>query len=241
MQAEGFNLEAIRRLLSGSELQRVATMPGEAPVTLTAEELASRFGDDPAALAEAERLGVLVPLGDGRFEAPSPALLRAAEEAVERGVGLAASLRVVAEVQAGCAAMARAFVGVFAQELMRPSLEEAEAVAAVEGLRPVAAQTVLAVLDLAMAADADRSAGPRRSSVARRPSRARTTPARRAATPSRRTPAGPWPMRSGASANSSTGSCRFRRHGAGRHEAVVLGVLLLFWLSTKWFAGSFFW
>src|SRR5215218_11454095 len=28
MQADGFNLEAIRRLLSGCELQRVATMPG---------------------------------------------------------------------------------------------------------------------------------------------------------------------------------------------------------------------
>ena len=157
MQADGFNLEAIRRLLSGSELRRVATMPGEAPVTLTAEQLAQRFGEDPDALAEAERLGVLLPLGDGRFEAPSPALLRAAEEAVERGVGLAASLRVVEEVQAGCAAMARAFVATFVDELMRTDPSEPEAVAAVERLRPVAARTVLAVLDQAIAAEAGRA------------------------------------------------------------------------------------
>jgi DNA-binding transcriptional MerR regulator len=157
MQADGFNLEAIRRLLSGSELRRAATMPSEAPVTLTADELVSRFGDDPAALGEAERLGVLLPLGDGRYEAPSPALLRAAEEAVERGVRLAASLRVVEEVQAGCAPMARAFVATFVEELMRSHPSEPEAVAAVERLRPVAAQTVLAVLDQAIAAEAGRA------------------------------------------------------------------------------------
>ena len=29
MQADGYNLEAIRRLLSGSELRRVATMPAD--------------------------------------------------------------------------------------------------------------------------------------------------------------------------------------------------------------------
>ncbi len=158
MQADGFNLEAIRRLLSGSELRRAATMPSEAPVTLTLAELEQRFGGhDDAALAEAERLGVLVPLDGDRYEAPSPALLRAAEEAVARGVGLAAALRVVAEVQTGCEAMARAFVATFTQELIRPGLEESEAVAAVERLRPVAAQTVLAVLDQAIAAEAGRA------------------------------------------------------------------------------------
>jgi DNA-binding transcriptional MerR regulator len=157
MQADGFNLEAIRRILSGSELQRVATMPREVPVTLTAGELARRFGDDPGALAEAERLGVLMPLDDGRFEAPSPALLRAAEEAVSRGVGLAAALRVVEEVQAGCAVIARAFVSTFTQELLRPGLADPDAVAAVERLRPVAAQSVLAVLDQAIAAEAGRA------------------------------------------------------------------------------------
>ena len=158
MQADGFNLEAIRRLLSGSELRRAATFPAEAPVTLTERELEERFGPlDEGALAEAERLGVLAPLGDGRFEAPSPALLRAAEEAVRRGVGVHAALRVVQEVRESCETMARAFVGVFEAELWRPSLEESEAAAAVEDLRPVAARTVAAVFGQAMADEAERA------------------------------------------------------------------------------------
>jgi DNA-binding transcriptional MerR regulator len=158
MQADGFNLEAIRRVLSGSELRRAATVPAEAPAVLTEAELEARFGSlDLTALAEAERLGVLVRLGDGRFEAPSPALLSAAEEAVERGVGLAAALRAVEQVKASCETMARAFVGVFTEELWRPSLEEAEAVAAVEELRPVAARTVLALFEQAMADEAGRA------------------------------------------------------------------------------------
>ena len=155
MQADGYNLEAIRRLLSGSELRRVATMPVEAPGVLTADELAMRLGGhDPAALAEAERLGVLHPLGDGRYEAPSPALLRAAEEAVGRGVGLHAALRVVADVRASCETMARAFVGVFERELLGG---RADPVAAVEDLRPVAARTVAALFDQAIAAQATRA------------------------------------------------------------------------------------
>ena len=158
MQADGFNLEAIRRLLGGSELRRAATAPAEAPAVLTEADLEARFGPlDRAALAEAERLGVLARLPDGRFEAPSPALLRAAEAAVRLGVGLPAALRVVEEVRASCATMARAFVAVFTEELWSPSLGESEAAAAVEGLRPVAAQTVLALFHQAMAGEAERA------------------------------------------------------------------------------------
>jgi len=161
MQADGYNLEAIRRLLSGSELRRVATMPAEEPEVLGAEELARRFGGhDSAVLAEAERLGLLRALGDGRFEAPSPALLRGAEEAVARGLGLDAALRVVAEVRASCEAMARTFVDVFRTEHLGAGDDP---VAAVESLRPVAARTVAALFDQAMAAEAARAlSGPAR-------------------------------------------------------------------------------
>jgi DNA-binding transcriptional MerR regulator len=155
MQADGYNLEAIRRLLSGSELRRVATMPAEEPEVLTAEELARRFGSaGGAALAEAERLGVLRALGDGRFEAASPALLRGAEEAVARGLGLDAALRVVAEVRESCGTMARTFVELFQTERLGAGDDP---VAAVESLRPVAARTVAALFDQAMAAEAARA------------------------------------------------------------------------------------
>ena len=155
MQADGYNLEAIRRLLSGSELRRVATMPAEEPELLTAEELAHRFGSaGGTALAEAERLGVLRALGDGRFEVPSPALLRGAEEAVGRGLGLDAALRAVAEVRESCEAMARTFVELFRAERLGAGDDP---VAAVESLRPVAARTVAALFDQAMAAEAGRA------------------------------------------------------------------------------------
>jgi DNA-binding transcriptional MerR regulator len=154
MQADGYNLEAIRRLLSGSELRRVATMPAETPEVLSYDELARRFGRaDPRALAEAERLGVLRPLGDGRFEVPSPVLLHGAEEAVQRGLGLDAALRVVAEVRASCETMARTFVDVFQSEHLGAG---GDPVDAVESLRPVATRTVAALFDQAMAAEAGR-------------------------------------------------------------------------------------
>src|SRR5437588_11190191 len=94
LQADGFNLAAIERLLSGSEglaarllgLRRAVTAPfePEAPEVITAAELEQRFGTVDAKDAERVRsLGLLVALGDGRFEVPSPALLGAAERVLE--------------------------------------------------------------------------------------------------------------------------------------------------------------
>src|SRR5215217_4392259 len=95
MQADGLKLTAIKRLIgehgASAErfvgLRRAITAPFdvESPEVLDADDLAERFGrQDERILARAEKLGVLVPLGDGRFEAPSPALLRAAEEVHRR-------------------------------------------------------------------------------------------------------------------------------------------------------------
>ena len=108
-------------------------------------------------VTRAEELRLVVALGDGRYEAPSPALLRAAEEAVRRGVGLDAALRASERVRESCEAMAQAFVEVFVEELWRPNRREEETVAAVEGLRPVAAETVLAHFERAMAAEVERA------------------------------------------------------------------------------------
>ena len=56
-----------------------AALPAVSPEVLTRGELIERFQvDDPKLVAKAEKLGILVGLGDERFEAPSPALLRAA-------------------------------------------------------------------------------------------------------------------------------------------------------------------
>src|ERR1700676_3864702 len=81
LQADGFNLASIERLLSGSDglaerllgLRRAVTTPyePETPEVITAEELVKRFGDlDAKDIERVRKLKLLVPLGDRRFEAP---------------------------------------------------------------------------------------------------------------------------------------------------------------------------
>ena len=97
LQAEGFNLKGIKRLLedAGGVTDRLAAVhqaviepfETEQPQVLTVAELEERFGSDNVEATErAIKLGALIPLGDGRFEAPSPSLIDAAEEVVKRGV-----------------------------------------------------------------------------------------------------------------------------------------------------------
>ena len=170
MQAEGFNLNAIKNLLgrdsTGGEwllgLKRAVTAPfeEEPPEIMTAEELAEHFGAvDPKALAQAQKLELVVPLGDGRFEAPSPALLRAAEEVMSHGVSLASALSVAAQIKRHCEAVSRAFVKLFLEEVLKP-FEEAgtpeerwpEVMESIERLRPLASEAVLAVFQQTMSA-----------------------------------------------------------------------------------------
>lgn len=170
MQAEGFNLNAIKNLLgrdsTGGEwllgLKRAVTAPfeEEPPEIMTAEELAERFGAvDPKALAQAQKLELVVPLGDGRFEAPSPALLRAAEEVMSHGVSLASALSVAAQIKRHCEAVSRAFVKLFLEEVLKPfeaagTPEERwpEVMESIERLRPLASEAVLAVFQQTMSA-----------------------------------------------------------------------------------------
>src|SRR5881397_1668565 len=106
LQADGFNLAAIERLLSGSDglaarllgLRHAVTTPfePESPEVITAEELDKRFGEvDAKDVERVRKLGLLLALGDGRFEVPSPALLGAAEQVLALGVPLSAALAVV--------------------------------------------------------------------------------------------------------------------------------------------------
>src|SRR5580693_3387611 len=103
LQADGFNLAAIERLLSGSHglaerllgLRIAVTTPFEAeePEIITAQELSTRFGDvDSKDIERVRKLKLLVPLGDGRFEIPSPALMNAAEQVVDLGIPLHSAL-----------------------------------------------------------------------------------------------------------------------------------------------------
>lgn len=179
LQAEGFNLRGIKRLLDEEHspaerllgLKAAVTAPFETeePEVLTLEELAGRFGPevDQRALAKAVKLGVVVPLGGDRFEAPSPSLLRAAEEVVvRRGVPLSAALVVVEQLQRQSEAASRAFVRLFLEHVWEP-FEAAGApedrfpdvMESIERLRPIASEALLAVFRHTMTVEVEAAFG----------------------------------------------------------------------------------
>ena len=163
LQADGFNLAAIERLLSGSDglaerllgLRIAVTTPFEPedPEMITAHELNKRFGTvDAKDIERVRKLKLLVPLGDGRFEIPSPALMRDAEEVVALGIPLHAALVLVERVSRDCESISRAFTKLFLKELWEP-FEQAgrpdeswdELIEAVGSLRPIASEALLAL------------------------------------------------------------------------------------------------
>jgi DNA-binding transcriptional MerR regulator len=177
LQADGFNLAAIERLLSGSNglaerllgLRIAVTTPfePESPELITAEELTKRFGDvDAKDIERVRRLKLLVPLGDGRFEAPSPALLAAAEQVVDLGIPLHAALVLVERVSRDCDSISRAFTKLFLRELWEPfdavgQPDEGwdELIAGVSSLRPLASEALLALFKQRMTAQLEDAFG----------------------------------------------------------------------------------
>jgi DNA-binding transcriptional MerR regulator len=176
MQAEGFKLSAIERLIGehGVDADRfvglrqaiTAPFESEAPEVLTREELAERFETDDKLLAKAQKLGLLIPLGDERFEAPSPALLRAAEDVMKRGIPLAAALAVIEKLTRNSQSSARAFVRLFVEELWKPFDEAGRPderwpamTEAVEQLRPLASEALNATFRLTLTAEIEKAFG----------------------------------------------------------------------------------
>ena len=109
------------------------------------------------------KLRLLVPLGDDRFEVPSPALLRAAEEVMALGIPLHAALALVERVSRDCDSISRAFTKLFLRELWEP-FEQAgqpeerwdELIEAVDSLRPLASEALLALFKLRMTTQVER-------------------------------------------------------------------------------------
>ncbi len=177
LQADGFNLAAIERLMSGSQgvaerllgLRRAVTTPFEAesPELITAQELDERFGKvDPKDAERIRKLKLLIPLGDGRFEVPSPGLFAAAEEIVAMGVPLHAGLSLVERVSHDCESISRAFTKLFLREVWGP-FEEAgqpddrwdDVIANVNSLRPMASEALLSLFKLRMTAELESAFG----------------------------------------------------------------------------------
>jgi DNA-binding transcriptional MerR regulator len=177
LQADGFNLTAIERLLSGSDglaarllgLRRAVITPyePESPELITAEELAARFGEvAPKDFERVRKLGLLVPLGDDRFEVTSPALLADAERVVALGISLHAALALVERVSRDCDSIARGFTKLYLKELWEPFDEAGqpderwdELIEAVDSLRPLASEALLALFKQRMTAQLEEAFG----------------------------------------------------------------------------------
>ena len=168
LQADGFNLAAIERLLNGSDglaerllgLRNAVTAPfePESPEVITDEELTKRFGEiDAKDIARVRKLKLLVPLGEDRFEVPSPALLRAAEEVLDLGISMHAALALVERVSRSCESISRAFTRLYLKELWEPFQRAGqpddqwdEVIDAVDTLRPLASEALLALFKQSM-------------------------------------------------------------------------------------------
>lgn len=173
LQADGFNLAAIERLLSGASQSAgrllglrdalSAHFESETPEVITGEELRRRFGPVDAKDAMlVSKLKLLVPLGDDRYEVPSPALMKAAEEVTELGIPLRASLELVARLSRDCESISRAFVKLYLKELWepfaqagRPEEQWPQLIDAIGALRGIASEALLGMFKLRMAAEVE--------------------------------------------------------------------------------------
>jgi DNA-binding transcriptional MerR regulator len=170
MQAEGLNLEAIRRVLESSEgssqemvdFARALRTPfeDETPEIFSEEELASAWSVerfDPKLLQRTEKLGILRQLPDGQIEVISPRLQRAGTALIELGVSPQAAVGTAEGLRRSSEGVARTFVELFVKEIWepfdkagRPDEEWPKVREALDRMRPLASDALLAMFQITM-------------------------------------------------------------------------------------------
>ena len=170
LQAEGFNLEAIKRIVErtpGSssaavlDFTRALAEPftDEPPEIVDAAHFTERWGEQASAqtLERAQRLGFVRSLGDGRLEILSPRLETASNELARLGVPLDVALDLTETLKRHSEAIAKAYVRLFLDHVWRPFQESGEPEErwpevreALERLRPLAGESLIAVFGLVM-------------------------------------------------------------------------------------------
>ena len=180
MQGEGLNLEAIRRLLEdvgGSSAEVLgftrtlrAPFEEEVPLYIDGEELTARWTrggvpPNPDTLERAIKLGFVRPLGEDRYELVSPMLGDAAAELAALGVDPERALDVLEKIQRHARGVARTFVELFLDEVWepfdragRPEGDWPKVREALERLRPLASESLIAVFNLTMSAATEKAA-----------------------------------------------------------------------------------
>ena len=177
LQSTGYNLAAIKDLVertSGSSQDALdfarailAPFEEERPEVIDASELAERFsGGDEKQLRRAEKLGIVVPLGEGRYEIPSPTLVRAGETLIGLGIPLEKSLDVIENVARQADSVADAFVRLFLDRVWKPFDRAGQpepdwptVLAALEQLRPLATEVLVAIFQPRMTQATEKAFG----------------------------------------------------------------------------------
>lgn len=169
MQADGFNLRAIRAALdalpagAGPEAlafrrRVVAPWSDEEPEMMDRSALVSLMGSGAADLVdEAAKLGIVRVLDADRVEVPAPSLVRAAAEVVSLGVPLEDLLKLQREMNRHVGAVAKAFVRLYVEHVWHPFVTKGQpeemwpAVRdALDRLQPLAGESLVATFRLAM-------------------------------------------------------------------------------------------
>ena len=178
LQSEGFNLAAIGWLIEGAggETEEVLRFTQavrepfeqEEPREVGLDELSQTWGDraDPRILQRALELGLLRELGGGRFEERSPRLGRAGLELARLGIDAETGLDVIATARRHAEGVAEAYVQLFLNEIWKPFVADGrpqerwpEVRDALERLRPLATEVLLAVFGLAMTEATEKAFG----------------------------------------------------------------------------------
>ncbi len=174
LQKEGLNLEAIRRMLQGADgaateivdLTRTLRAPfeEEAGEIVDVAELAEHWreaveeGRGAELLARGERLGVLRSLPDGKVEVISPRMLNAAIALAELGFGPDAVFAVAEKLRGMADEIAAMFTELFVEEVWkpfdragRPEGEWPKVRRVLDRTRPLGADVLMGVFQIAMA------------------------------------------------------------------------------------------
>ena len=178
LQSEGFNLAAIRRLIEGAggeteevlRFTQAVRKPFEQEESreVGLEDLSEMWGDraDPRILQRALELGLLRDLGGDRYEERSPRLGRAGLELARLGIDPETGLDVIAAARRHAEGVADEYVQLFLNEIWQPFVDAGrpqerwpEVRDALERLRPLAAEVLLAVFGLAMTEATERAFG----------------------------------------------------------------------------------
>lgn len=178
LQADGFNLDLIRRLLDGAggsskevlRFKHALARPfgsDEQPRPVNLLELAEEWGTaDLTLLDRALEVGLVRRREDGGFELTSPSLANRGRELARLGISLERQLEVIGRVREQADRIAETYVELFLEAVWSP-FEHAgqprerwpDVHEALERLHPLAAESVVAIFGLAMSDAVEREFG----------------------------------------------------------------------------------